>query len=305
MFPDDIAIANGGRFAPQHSLGAAFDYTWTLSPTLLLNFRAGVSRMHLPWKPFSFGFDPVSSLGMPTYIRELGDAIEFPGFDPTGYRKLGDGGPNFRRNAFETHPYSAHATKILTNHSLKFGFEFRVLRVQNSEFGRMNGDYDFGKAPTQGPNPTRASSVAGDGLATMLLGYGSGPMTKAFKGVTSSNRYYAIYINDDYKVTNRFTLNLGLRWEVDAARTARHNRMNWFNPDVQSPLAGPAGQPDLMGGLVFVGVDGVQRAQFDTDYNKLRPPHRLRLPGDAEAGPAVGLRPVLRAFPDGRRRLGG
>ena len=271
LFPDDIAVATGARFAPQHSLGAAFDYTWTFSPTLLLNFRAGVSRMLLPWKPFSFGFDPVSSLGMPSYIRELGDGIEFPGFDPTGYRKLGDGGPNFRRNSFETHPYSVHATKILTNHSLKFGFEFRVLRVQNSEFGRMNGDYDFGKAPTQGPNPTRASSVAGDGLATMLLGYGSGPMTQAFKGVTSSNHYYAVYINDDYKVTNKFTLNLGLRWEVDAARTARHNRMNWFNPDAQSPLAGPAGLPDLMGGLVFVGVDGVKRAQFDTDYNNFAP----------------------------------
>ena len=83
VFPDDIAIANGGRFAPQHSVGAAFDYTWTVSPTLLLNFRAGVSRMHLPWRPFSFGFDPVANLGMPSYIRDLGDGIEFPGFSPT------------------------------------------------------------------------------------------------------------------------------------------------------------------------------------------------------------------------------
>ena len=271
VFPDDIAIANGGRFAPQHSVGAAFDYTWTVSPTLLLNFRAGVSRMHLPWRPFSFGFDPVANLGMPSYIRDLGDGIEFPGFSPTGYRKLGDGGPNFRRNSFETHPYAAHATKILSKHSVKFGGEWRFLQVHNSEYGRMNGTYNFGRAPTQGPDPTRASNAAGDGLATMLIGYGGGTFTKAFKGVSSSNRYYAVYINDDYKPTSKLTLNLGLRWEVDSARTARHNRMNWFNPDVASPLAGPAGLPNLMGGLVFVGVDGVQRAQFDTDYNNFAP----------------------------------
>ncbi len=271
LFPDDIVIANGGRFAPQHSVGSAFDYTWTVSPTLLLNFRAGVSRMHLPWRPFSFGFDPVANLGMPSYIRDLGDGIEFPGFAPTGYRRLGDGGPNFRRNSFETHPYSAHATKILSKHSVKFGGEWRFLQVHNSEYGRMNGTYNFGKAPTQGPDPTRASNAAGDGLATMLLGFGGGTYTKAFKGVSSSNRYYALYINDDYKPTSKLTLNLGLRWEVDSARTARHNRMNWFNPDVASPLAGPAGLPSLMGGLVFVGVDGVQRAQFDTDYNNFAP----------------------------------
>jgi hypothetical protein len=271
LFPDDIAVANGGVIALQHSLGAALDYTWTISPTLLLNFRGGISRMHLPWRPNSFGFDPVENLGMPSYIRELGDGIEFPGFAPTGYRKLGDGGPNFRRNSFETHPYSVHATKILTKHQLKFGAEWRFLRVHNSEYGRMNGDYTFGREPTQGPDPTRASTASGDGLASMLLGYGGGPMTKAFKGVSSANKYYAFYVNDDFTVTPKFTLNVGLRYEVDAARTSRWNRMNWFNPDVASPLAAETGLSDLMGGLVFVGENGVKRAQFDTDYNNFAP----------------------------------
>ena len=252
-------------------MGAPYDYTWTVSPTILLNFRTGVSRMHLPWRPYSFGFDPVANLGMPSYIRELGDGIEFPGFSPTGYRKLGDGGPNFRRNSSETHPYSAHATKILSKHSIKFGGEWRFLQVHNSEYGRMNGTFNFGKAPTQGPDPTPASNAAGDGLASMLLGYGGGTFTKAFKGVSSSNRYYALYVNGNYKPTSKLTLNLGLRWAVDSARTARHNRMNWFNPDVASPLAGPAGLPNLMGGFVFVGFDGVKRAQFDTDYNNFAP----------------------------------
>ena len=271
LFPDEIAVANGGAFQPQNSIGAAFDYSWTVNPTFLLNFRTGVSRMHLPWRPFSFGFDPVSSLGMPAYIRELGDGIEFPGFSPTGYRKLGDGGPNFRRNSFETNPYSVNATKILTGHFIKFGAEFRVLRVHNSEYGQMNGTYTFSKAASQGPDPTRATNTGGDGLASMLLGYGTGVMTQAFKAVTTSSHYYALYINDDYKVTNRLTLNLGLRWELDGPRTARHNNMNWFDSAAPSPLAGPSGIAGLRGGLVFVGVNGVKRAQFDPDYDNFGP----------------------------------
>ena len=271
FLPDEIAVANGGAFQPQDSIGAAFDYTWTVSPTLLLNVRGGLSRMLLSWRPHSFGFDPVS-LGMPNYIREEADGIEFPGFRPTGYRTLGGGNPDFRRNAFETHPYSAHLTKILTNHSLKVGMELRALRVHNSEFGQMVGRYIFGRAPTQGPDPTRASNAAGDGLASMLIGLGtSGTFTKNFKSVSTQSLYVAGYVADDWKVSNKLTLNLGLRWDLDTPRVERYNRSSYFNPDAAHPLAGPSGISDLRGGLEFVGIEGRSRRWVPADYNNFAP----------------------------------
>ncbi len=271
FFPSEIAVANGGSFQPQDSVGAAFDYTWTASPTILLNFRGGLSRMLLSWRPHSSGFDPVA-LGMPAYIREQADGIEFPGFRPDGYRNLGGGNPDFRRNSFETHPYSAHITKMLTNHTLKLGFEFRALRVHNSEYGQMVGVYNFGRAPTQGPDPTRASTTGGDGLASMLVGLGTGgSFVKNFKSVSTQSLYFAGYVADDWKVNNKLTLNIGLRWDLDTPRVERYNRSSYFNPDAPHPLAGPSGIPGLRGGLEFVGIEGRSRQWVPADYNNFAP----------------------------------
>lgn len=104
-FPADILIAQGDMYQPQNSVGAAFDYTWNVAPTFLTNFRLGFGRMLLAFRPRSDGFDP-TQLGLPTYIRSRADRLMFPGFNFQDYYNLGNGGAQFRRNAFET--YSLH-----------------------------------------------------------------------------------------------------------------------------------------------------------------------------------------------------
>src|SRR5439155_82648 len=77
-----------------------------------------------------------------------------------------------------------------------------------------------------------------------------------FKDVAAQSFYHAFYVQDDWRVGKKLTLNLGLRYDLDTPRTDRYNRMNYFDPSVPSPLAAKAGIPDLRGGLVFVGVTG-------------------------------------------------
>ena len=269
-FPADIAIANGAFLQPQYSTGAAFDYTWNLRPTFLMNFRAGFGRILLAFRPISDGFDP-TQLGLPSYIAANADRIMFPGFGPQGYISVGNGGPQFRRNSFETHNWSLNNTKVLARHSLRFGFEARLLRVHNTEAGSAAGNYTFTRSITQGPDPNRATANAGDGLASFLLGIGGGVYTKGFKGVSTQSTYYGWYIADDWKLSARLTLNLGLRYELDVPRTERYNRMNYFDALAPSPLAGPAGLAGLTGGLVFVGVEGRDRRQFPTDRDNWAP----------------------------------
>lgn len=271
FFPSDILIAQTGTFEPQNSMGAAFDYTWNVSPTFLTNFRLGFGRMLLDFRPRSDGFDP-TELGFPTYIRENADRMMFPGFALTDYRGIGDGGAQFRRNAFETYSLHWANTKITANHTVKFGYEQRLLRVNNTEAGLASGQFNFNRAFTQGPNPNAASAVAGDTMGSFLLGHAaSGTLTKQFKAVATVSNYFAWYIADDWKVSRKLTLNLGLRYELDVPRIERYDRMNTFDPTAASPLAGPAGLPGLTGGLVFVGVDGNSRRQFPTDQNNLAP----------------------------------
>ena len=271
IFPSDIRIADGGTRAPQTSNNGAFDYTWTASPTFLMDFRAGFGRTLLGFVPYSAGFDP-TSLGFPSYLAAHAEALMFPGFLPTGYRSLGNFNPDYRHNAFETINGSINNTKVLSRHLLKFGFDDRILLVNDHEISQGSGAFSFSKAPTQGPNPNSASSTAGDGLASLLLGVGSsGNIINGFKDVATKSNYYAWYLADDWKVSSRLTLNIGLRYDLQTPRTERYNRMNYFDPNVASPLAGPSGIANLKGGLVFVGVNGNGRSQFDLQTNNISP----------------------------------
>ncbi|MBI3682311.1 MAG: TonB-dependent receptor [Acidobacteria bacterium] len=268
-FPADIAVAQGGSYQPQIANNAAFDYTHNLRPTFLIDFRYGFGRTLLKFSPRSAGFDP-TQLGMPGYIKANADGIYFPTFSPAGYLALG-ASSFFRRNAFETHNWSLNNSKVLTRQFLKFGFEARLVRVNNSEVTDAVGNFNFDRSLTQGPNPNQATATAGDGMASMLLGLGGGVMTKCFKCVSTQSTYWAWYVADDWKVSNKLTLNLGLRYELEIPRHERYNRINVFDPLAASPLAGPAGSPNLKGGLVFAGVSGVSAQQFEADRNNFAP----------------------------------
>jgi hypothetical protein len=269
-FPGDSLIAQGGNLQHQDSIGAAVNYTWTVAPTFLMDFRIGFSRMHLQFEPRSLGFNP-TDLGLPSSIAAYADILQFPQFAPAGYQALGNGAFDFRRNSFETGSASWSNTKVLQRHILKFGFETRLQRVFNNETNQPVGGFSFGRDMTQGPNATTASQVAGDGFASFLLGLGSGNITKNNKNIATRSRYYAAYIADDWKVTPRLTLNLGFRYEVDTPRTENQDRMSRFDLNVASPLGPQVGLPNLKGGLLFVGVDGRSRQQLPADKNNFGP----------------------------------
>lgn len=123
---------------------------------------------------------------------------------------------------------------------------------------------------TQGPNPNQSSTTAGNGFASLLLGTGSGGQLQAnYKNVATQSPYYAGYFQDDWRITSKLTLSLGLRYDIDIPRTERYNRTNYFDPTVANPAS--AVYPGLKGGLVFVGVNGVPREQFVADKNNFAP----------------------------------
>ncbi|MCX6595781.1 MAG: TonB-dependent receptor [Acidobacteria bacterium] len=79
-------------------------------------------------------------------------------------------------------------------------------------------------------------------------------------------------MQDDWRITRKLTLNLGVRYDFDTPRTERYDRLSWFDPSLTSPLAARVpGFSNLQGGLRFVGVNGNDRTQFDGDFNNLAP----------------------------------
>ncbi len=94
---------------------------------------------------------------------------------------------------------------------------------------------------------------------------------QGWKNVASASTYHAFYLQDDWRVTRKLTLNLGVRFDFDVPRTERYDRMNWFDPSVPSPLASTPGFSNLKGGVQFVGVNGNSRSQYNLDKNNIAP----------------------------------
>lgn len=176
-----------------------------------------------------------------------------------------------RDPSFDSHLIGVENTRILSSHTLRFGWEGRLLRVDDTESGASTGNFSFSNAITQGPNPNAASGTAGNGIASLLLGVGSGSMLIDSKDAATQSHYIGAFIQDNWKVTRKLTLNLGLRYDLDIPRTERYNRMETFDPYVPSPLAAPSGISGLTGGTVFVGVGGNSRRQFDPQWHNFDP----------------------------------
>jgi hypothetical protein len=266
QFPSDQTIAEGRVNQENHAHGAVADYTNTISPRTIVNGRLGFARTLFVYANQGLGFLP-SSLGLPKAIDTATDRELFPGVTASGY--VGLGGNDHRRSAFMSYSSLANVTTIRGAHTLKIGFEGRLIRSNVWEARDMT--FGFSAGMTQGPDPNKASSTAGNGFASLLLGTGTtgNSLIQAWKNVAAQSFYYAGYVQDDWKISSKLTFNLGLRYDFETPRTERYNRMNYFDPNAPSPLAKIV--PGLKGGVVFVGVNGASRYQYLLDSNNLGP----------------------------------
>jgi len=270
LFPSDLAVAQGRVIQENRGHNTVASYTNTISPTAIFNASLGFARTLFVYNNQGLGFVP-SALGLPKSIDSAVDRMMFPAFGASGYVNLGGG--DHRRSAFMTYSAVASITRVQGRHTWKAGFDGRMFRANIWE-ARAAGTFNFSAGFTQGPDPTRASATAGNSIASLLMGTGTSDnvLIQNWKNVASQSFYLAGYIQDDWRITTKLTMNLGLRYDLDVPRTERYNRQNYFDPFVPSPLAGKvAGYPDLRGGLIFTGVDGRSRYQYAMDKNNFAP----------------------------------
>lgn len=272
LFPKGpFQIAEGGQNFPDYSHSAAIDYTFTASPTFVIDTEFGFSRVAWDATAVSLGFDP-TKLGFPSYIASNADTLIFPGIAAQNFVSLGDSGSGQNRHGGSTiFMLGDNNTKVLGSQVITFGGEAWLLQGDDVESGQSTGAFTFTPAITQGPNPNVATSTGGNSIASLLLGIGSGTMQINSKNAATTARYFDIYGEDDWKATPRLTLNLGLRYDLDVPRTERFNRMETFNPTAPSPLASTTGISGLVGGTVFPGVGGTNRRQFAPQWGNFGP----------------------------------
>ena len=269
-FPENLTIAEGRVIQENHARNVVAEYNHTLSPNMVLTGRIGFARALFVFSNQGLGFKP-SSLGLPATIDKVVDREMFPRFGVSGMVSLG--GNDHRFNAFMSYPFIATLTRTQGNHNWKYGGEVRLIRVNVWE-ARSAGTFGFSAAFTQGPNPNTASSSAGLGFASFLLGAGTtgNTLIQGWKNVAAQSFYKAAYVQDDWRINQKLTFNLGIRYDYDTPRTERYNRMNFFDLNATSPLAAKqTAFPNLKGGVSFVGVGSNPRHQYIKDTNNLAP----------------------------------
>ena len=166
-------------------------------------------------------------------------------------------------------------TKIVGKHQLKFGAEFRygISSVENPLAGINFANLQFSRNFTS-LRPNVATLTAADGgnaFASYLLGYMASTNVQVSPIFDWRSSYTAAFVQEDWRISNRLTLNAGLRWDYEAPLTETGNQVNGgFDPAVPAlvcPACPASGLPStLNGGLTF--ADG---AFYKRDLNNFGP----------------------------------
>jgi hypothetical protein len=270
------------------------DWVRTFGPTLIGNVRLSYNRfIEKGFGAANAGFD-LTKLGLSqALIKSLPyqDKIYFGRWNfytgatgtTTQYNSLGRSQSNNYTNTYEL---QGSITKILGSHTVKAGADVRQINyeIQNSgDILAINGYQTW----TQDAF-TNANAGTGDAYASFLLGGISGssnyPLFPWWK-----QHYGALYVQDDWKVTRKLTLNLGLRYDLYQGQYEKWNRMNGpFDPNLASPVKVDAAAiaalqannvpanvisnlQNLKGGLTFMGVGGLGRTSWSVPKNAWGP----------------------------------
>ena len=264
-------VASGGAGAVGvtkfHNWSFAFDNTVTINPSLLLTVNYGYARWYQARQTRSFGFDN-SKLGFPSQFVSSVTIPMFPSINVTGYAPMN--GQSYLLNGNDSHTVIVSLTKVLSRHTLIAGADIRMHLINFFNVGSSAGSFSFAVAQTQGPDPTVASATAGNAMASLLLGAGSSGSMPIGAGSEMRDWYTAAFLQDNYRPTNRLTLNLGLRYETESPYTDRHNKLNYFSSNVPSPARNPS-FPNLTGGLEFAGVGGNPASVYDWNIAHFEP----------------------------------
>ena len=171
----------------------------------------------------------------------------------TGYTALGQSTVERVQNPIQTQQFGDTALWVKGNHSIKFGLEFR--RSSNVETNNSSGGGSF----------SFSDRATNSGLAALLLGWTNNATLVKTDVLNARTNYYGAFIQDDWKLTPTFSLNLGLRWEVDYPRWEANNRQSGFDPFAINPVS------QTPGVVTFAGLNGVGEYSHDFDLNNWGP----------------------------------
>jgi hypothetical protein len=220
---------------------AALGYTILFGPNKVLDLRGSYLYFNYARNSPTLGYD-LTQLGWPSILNSQLQFRSLPGLSLPGYGVGASISIIAKNNIYSFIP---SFTWTLGKHTLKFGGEARRLDFTSLQDGGPSGTYNFDSLATSS-NPFLTTDT-GNSVASFLLGTGNSGSVGV--PVLTHNRmwYGGMYASDSWRVTNKLTLNLGLRWELPGAWTERTNSIANFDPTLPVGVGIPG-----IGGLALV-----------------------------------------------------
>jgi len=280
--------ANGSLFY-RDNRGLTVDDVYIFSPSFLMNLRYSYTR-------FLQGDDPITrhadlltlgfSQNFENQVKSIDPrGIKFPYITTDGTTNMSSISYSFRYD--DTHDTAANFTKMIRTHTLRFGTGYRIYRENSFDFGQASGSFSFGSGGwVGGPLDNSPGAPLGQGFASLLLGLPGSGSISVNDNYAEQSRIWSAYLQDDWKLTAKLTLNLGVRYEVELPTTERFNRaVATFDSSTASPLQAqaqanyaknpipqiPVDQFRLLGGLTFANLNGNPRGLWNTNTHNFMP----------------------------------
>jgi len=281
-------IALDDRHGTKTNNDVVIDSVTVLTPNLLLDLRGSLTRWTQNFLPSTYGQFDATQIGQPaSQVNQFQEKPRFPfvsltstsntNFPTSGgqYQYLGLSNQNIY--FAPTTAVSGSPTVIWTKgrQTIKTGLDFRWTRFASYQGAYGGGAYNVTSVFTQ-KNYLTADSTSGNSAASLLLGAAQSGEVDYNPRPYWSIKYYGLWFQDDIKLASRLTVNVGLRYDIQAPITERHNIFNYgfdfgaVNP-INSAINHSAYSGTVYGGLGFVNQNGNPRSPFNTDWNNIQP----------------------------------
>jgi hypothetical protein len=228
----------------------AANATITPDSTTVITARWGFNRFYSRSTEESAGFN-LASLGFPASLIAETANPAFPAVTMSDFSSYGGG--TAAQDVYYSRSFNVTASKFLGRHTVKAGFDFRTVHDAGTP-AEGPSSFTFSSVFTQA-SPTVSNGLSGSSLASLLLGYPSAGSQAVVGNFNDFIRYYGGFVQDDFRVTPKLTLNLGIRFEFESGVQEESNRIiTGFNTTTANPLSLP-GFP-IVGGVEYAGVGG-------------------------------------------------
>lgn len=265
-----------GNQQPDNNFYVAIGDTYVLTPSMILDVRLGVNRIVADNLVDEFDNFDYGKYGVPQVLQDMNTLVGSPpAFSPGGSLSALNSGTSLHKRERQTNSdFNGSMTWTRGRWTHKFGGTYRVLLSNyidpdDSMQIQTDGSFTRKTVTANGGVPSGNKDDAnlnGYGPASILLGAGIVRISPGYAlQLALAQKYYGIFSQNDWRVNDRLTLNLGLRWDVQPGPTERYNRLSSLDFNSTDPIYGTKGE------IVFPGVNRDSRNLWQTEYKNFGP----------------------------------